>query len=289
MADHTDLLARCSFPEPDAPLALGVSGGADSTAMAVLAIAAGREVVFWHVDHGLRSASASDAAFVESLAASMGARFELRTVELEAGPDLEARARTARYEVLPDHVCVGHTADDRAETVLFNLLRGAGLAGVAAPFDRVHRPIIGLRRTETRAVCDAAGITPCHDEHNDDDRFTRVGLRQRALPALAEVMGRDPVPSLLRHADQVALALAAIRADAAQLDPTDVHALGAASRAVASEALRLWIQRETGAAHTVDAASIDRVLAVVDGTHVATEVVGGFRVARTAGRLRIEH
>ena len=291
--DTAELLARCDFGTAcdfggNDELALAVSGGVDSTAMALLAAQAGRSFTIWHVDHGIRDAGAAEAEIVEELASSLGARFELRRLNLTDGPDLEARAREARYAVLPADVCVAHTADDRAETVLLNLLRGSGLAGVAAPFSRVRRPIIGLRRAETRAVCESAGVAVVDDPMNDDERFARVAVRNRLMPLAAEALGRDPVPLLNRHAALVADALAVIQGAAAALDPTDTAALRAAPRAVASEALRQWMMSETGSPTAVDAASIDRVMAVVRGTHRATEVEGGYRVARTAGRLRLQ-
>lgn len=285
--DSAELLARCDFGDDD-ELALAVSGGADSSAMALLAAAAGRRFTIWHVDHGIRDAGAVEAEAVARLASSLGASFELRRLNLSDGPDLEARAREARYGALPRDVCVAHTADDRAETVLLNLLRGAGLAGVAAPFSRVRRPIIGLRRAETRAVCEAAGVGVVEDPMNDDPRFARVVVRNQLMPLAADALGRDPVPLLNRHADLVAAALAVVRDAAESVDPTDAAALKQAPRAVASEALRQWLMTETGSPTAVDAASIDRVMAVVDGRHRATEVEGGHRVARTANRLRLE-
>ena len=286
--DTAELLARCDFGEDD-ELALGVSGGADSTAMALLAAEAGRSFTIWHVHHGIRDASDAEAEAVEKFAASLGAPFELQRLELTDGPDLEATAREARYAALPPDVCVAHTADDRAETVLLNLLRGAGLAGVATPFSRVRRPILGLRRAETRALCESAGVSVVDDPMNDDPRFARVVVRNQLLPVAAEALGRDPVPLLNRHADLVADALVVIQDAAAALDPTDSVALRAAPRAVASEALRQWLMTQTGTPTAVDAASINRVMDVVDGTARATEVEGGFRVARTAGRLRLHH
>ena len=286
--DTAELLARCDFGEDD-ELALGVSGGADSTAMALLAAEAGRSFTIWHVHHGIRDASDAEAEVVEKFAASLGVPFELQRLDLTDGPDLEATAREARYAALPPDVCVAHTADDRAETVLLNLLRGAGLAGVAAPFSRVRRPILGLRRAETRALCESAGVSVVDDPMNDDPRFARVVVRKQLLPVAAEALGRDPVPLLNRHADLVADALVVIQDAAAALDPTDTAELRVAPRAVASEALRQWLMSETGTPTAVDAASIDRVMEVVDGTARATEVEGGFRVARTAGRLRLHH
>ncbi len=286
--DITELLDRCAFPDTREPLALGVSGGADSVAMALLARAAGRDIVIWHVDHGLRPSSAEDAEMVAAFASRLGVGFELREVDILPGADLEARAREVRYTALPGDVCVGHTADDRAETVLMNLLRGAGLVGVAARFQRVNRPLIRLRRSETHALCEAEGICIVEDEHNHDPSFTRVAVRQRLIPEITQLVGRDPVPLLTRHADLVGDALDVVRTAAAAIDPTDVAALRVAPRAVGTEALRGWLQDQTGADHPVDAASIERVLAVVDGSRVATEVTGGHRVARTAGKLRVE-
>ena len=287
--DAATLLGRCDFPDTGAALALGVSGGADSTAMALLAAAADREFVIWHVHHGLRPEADDEAMVVEKLAASLGVRCETRRVTIDPGGDLESRAREARYGALPDDVCVGHTADDRAETILLNLLRGAGPAGVAAPFDRVWRPILRLRRGETRALCVARGVAFVDDPMNNDEAFARVAVRNRILPEVYELFDRDPVPLLNRHADLVADMLEVIRSGAAALDPTDTAALRAAPRAVASEALRQWLRAETGDDAMVDAASIERVMAVVDGTHVATQVVGGVRVARSGGRLRVDH
>jgi len=256
--------------------------------MALLAAAAGRRLVLWHVDHGLRIEASEYVSSVRSLSDRLDAPLELRTVSLKEGGDLEARARSARYEAMPPDVCVAHTADDRAETILMNLFRGAGLSGVAAPFGRVHRPIIALRRFETVEVCRHFGVVPVTDPMNLDESFTRVSVRRKLIPLAAEIFGRDPVPLLNRHADTVADALDVVEATSSALDPTDTGALGDAQAAVASDALRRWIRDQTGDEHYVDMASIDRVMAVVRGEAIAAEVVGGHRVARTSGKLRVE-
>ncbi len=292
LPDIASLLRRCRFPAADstgsdAPLALGVSGGADSTAMALLAKAAGRPFVIWHVDHQLRPESAQDAAAVEALADRLGAGFELRRVDIAAGSGLEARAREARYAALPADVCVAHTADDQAETVLFNLLRGAGPSGTAARMQRVHRPLLALRRSETRALCAAMGAETLADPFNEHLGFTRVAVRERLLPLIAEIFERDPVPLLNRHARLVGEALDVVALAAEGIDPADAAALAAAKPAVASEALRRWLRDELGTALNVDSASIERVLEVARGGCTATEIEGGHRVARSAGRLRL--
>ena len=285
-ASIDSLLDRCTFPAPGTAVACGLSGGPDSAALIALAIAAGLEVTAWHVDHGLRPSARTDAEAARAIANHFEADFELRRVRVDPGPNLEARARTARYAALPDDVLVGHTADDRAETVLFNIGRGAGLAGASAPHAGVGRPLLGLRRFETHALCDQLGLATVHDPMNDDPAFARVAIRNKVMPALAGALGRDPVPLLNRHADLASQALEVIAELAAGLDPTSTAALTAAPRAVAAEALRSWIAEAVGSPPT--AAAIDRVLDVAAGRGIATEITGGHRVARTAGRLRIE-
>ncbi len=126
-----------------------VSGGADSLALLVLARAAGCAVTAVHVDHGLREGTAREADVVRDAAARFGAAFRLVQLELAPGPNLEARAREARYAALPPEVLTGHTVDDRAETMLLNLLRGAGPDGLAARLEHgARRPLLALRRAE---------------------------------------------------------------------------------------------------------------------------------------------
>ena len=127
----TDLLSRCSFPTSGTNVDCAVSGGADSVALLVLARAANLNVTAWHVDHGLRENSHTEAELVAHLATQFGAQIESRTVTVDQGPNTEARAREARYGALPQGVMTGHTADDQAETILINLLRGSGTRGLA--------------------------------------------------------------------------------------------------------------------------------------------------------------
>ncbi|MDP9074401.1 MAG: tRNA lysidine(34) synthetase TilS, partial [Actinomycetota bacterium] len=106
------LLARCRFPPPGTAVCCAVSGGSDSLALLLLAASAGLRPTAVHVDHGLRSSSASEAKVVKEAAAQVGASFQCQRVVVEPGPNLEARARNARYAVLPFGVMTGHTADD---------------------------------------------------------------------------------------------------------------------------------------------------------------------------------
>src|SRR5690606_23396020 len=142
-----ELLARCDLPAPGAAVDVAVSGGPDSLALLALASAAGCAVTAHHVDHGLRPGSAAEADVVAT-AARFGAAFVAHRVEVTPGPNLEARARAARYRALPDGALTGHTADDQAETVLLNVLRGTGLDGLAG-YRPERRPLRALRRRET--------------------------------------------------------------------------------------------------------------------------------------------
>ncbi|CAN5769401.1 hypothetical protein BH24ACT3_BH24ACT3_00940 [soil metagenome] len=285
-AEVGGLLARCRFPPPGQAVTCAVSGDADSLALLVLAVAAGTDVTAVHVDHGLRPGSAAEADVVAAAAARYGAGFHAERVTVGPGPNLEARARLARYAVLPPGVLTGHTADDQAETVLLNLVRGAGVEGLAGIRDDGRRPMLGLRRSETVALCRAEGLVPVQDPSNADPAFRRNRVRHELVPLLDDIAGRDVVAVLARQApllDEAADLLAEL---AASIDPTDAKALAAAPPALARVALRSWL-RPVGRGHPPDAATVARVLAVAGREVRGTDVGGGWRVARTAGRLRL--
>lgn len=216
--------------EAGAPPALvvGLSGGADSLALALttidVAARAGIPVVTVTVDHGLREGSAEEARRVADLAASLGARAVVETVTVGGPGGPEGAARDARRAALRAvgvregaPILLGHTMDDQAETVLLRLARGSGpsslraIAPISRDGDGVTwlRPLLTLRRTDTQAACAQAGLTPVHDPTNDIDGpwraadgspLRRSALRHGAIPALASALGVDPVPALARTA-----------------------------------------------------------------------------------------
>ena len=283
--EAADLLARCAFPSPGATVDCAVSGGPDSLALLVLAVEAGLMVTAWHVDPGLRPGPDAEGERVAVVADSLGAAAVSVTAMVDDGPNLEARAREARLDALPDGVLTGHTADDQAETVLLNLLRGSGVHGSAGIGDPGRRPLLGLRRSETRALCVACGLEPLDDPMNDDPRFVRNRIRNEVLPLLAEVSDRDPVPLLARHAGLAGEAVVLLDALIADIDPTDARTLAMLSPELARLALRGWLTGLLGG-RPPDAAAIDRVFDVAGGLVRATEVAGGLRIERSRGRLR---
>ena len=291
-----ELLERCAFPPPGTRVTVAVSGGPDSLALLLLACVARCHVDAVHVDHGLRPGSETDAAVVRAAAGGLGVAVTVHRARVPAGSNLEARARAARYALLPAGVLVGHTADDQAETVLLNLMRGAGLDGLAAMAGaggrgtgtRVGRPLLALRRAETEALCAAAGWSPVRDPANDDPRFLRNQVRHRVLPLLAEVAGRDPVPILARQAALLAEEAALLDDLAATIDACDARALAASPPALARRALRRWLRAGGDAeAHPPSAAEVARVLAVARGDAAGTELSGGRRVRRSGGLLQV--
>jgi tRNA(Ile)-lysidine synthase len=281
------VLARCAFPPAGTAVDCAVSGGPDSLALLVLAVASGCTVTAWHVDHGLRAGSADEATVVSSAAARLGAGFRSVTVALAPGPNLEDRARQARYGVLPGGVLTGHTADDQAETVLLALLRGAGLDGLAGMRPDGRRPLLALRRAETVALCAAEGLVPVDDPSNSDPAFRRNRVRHELVPLACAIAERDVVPVLARTAALLRVEADALDGLAAPLDPTDVAGLLAAPPALARRALRRWLASFSGG-HPPDAAALGRVLDVVSGRRRACQVAGVGTIARSRGWLRVD-
>lgn len=281
------LVGRCSFPPAGSHVDCAVSGGTDSLALLALARAAGCEVTAIHVDHALREGSQREAEIVAAAADRLGAEFVGKRVTVESGPNLEARARTARYGVLPDGVCTGHTADDQAETVLLNLLRGAGLDGLAAMRPGVRHPILTLRRTDTRALCAELGLDVVRDPSNDDLSFRRNAVRHDLLPLLDRIAGRDVAALLSREASLIRDDVDLLDELARAVDVTDARALAAAPVALARRAVRAWLRPHI-AGNPPEAAAVDRVLAVARGDSKACDVAAGIRVTRSEQRLSLD-
>ena len=280
------------------PVVVGCSGGPDSLALLAFAVVLGLEPVAVHVDHGIRPDAGDEAGFVARCAARLSATFRSERVVVDPGPNLEARARVARYDALErarravaaTAILVGHTADDQAETVVLNLLRGSGSSGLGAMAPRrgdVVRPMLDLRRADTEAVCAVIGLVPLADPMNEDVAHRRVWIRREVLPMLAAGSGRDLVPVLARQAE-------ILRSESDELDRQAAAAwpgAGAPLAAVladlpvvlARRAVRLWAGRPVPSY-----AEVERVLAVARGSARAAQLAGGRTVRRRAGLLEVE-
>ncbi|MEX3982839.1 tRNA lysidine(34) synthetase TilS [Paraburkholderia sp. EG287A] len=206
----------------DARIAIAYSGGLDSSVLldAAVRAAGAQRLVALHVHHGLSPNADAWLAHCEATAHAYGVTFDARRVELarDDAAGVEAAARDARYRAL-DAMCAAHGvqalwlaqhADDQAETVLLQLLRGAGLAGLAAMAPARAsvngvarmRPLLALLRTQLERYARAHGLHWIDDESNDDTRYARNALRHDVMPALsAHFPGyRDALARTAAHA-----------------------------------------------------------------------------------------
>ncbi len=262
-------MALASLPD-DARIAVAYSGGLDSTALldATVRVAGASRCVALHIHHGLSPNADAWAAHCAAQAHALDVAFEVRRVEVAAkGRGLEAAARDARYRAL-DAMCASHGvavlwlaqhADDQAETLLLQLLRGAGLAGLAAmaayhqpaDADMVRmRPLLPLSRIELDHYAVWRALCWIDDESNRDTRYARNALRSNVLPVFATHFPgfRDALARTAQHA----AAAQRLLDDLAELDLRAASRSGgrALARAVLSELsaeraanlLRFWMR-----------------------------------------------
>jgi tRNA(Ile)-lysidine synthase len=277
-----ELLSRANFPSPG-PVDCAVSGGPDSMALLLLAAAAGLEPTAHHVDHGLRAGSAEEAELVAHLCRRLGVDFVSHRVDVGEGPNLEARARAARFAALPVNVMTGHTADDQAETILLNIMRGSGLDGLAGMRRSHLKPLLAVRRSETHELCRALSIEVAHDETNESTRFRRNRVRHELLPLLDEIAQRDVAMLMARQAQLVSDDEAFLDDLSRTIDVHDARMLAAAPLPLARRAVRAWLSDP----YPPDSATVERVLEVARGVHPGCDVGRGRRVIRSRQRLEL--
>ena len=299
-----------------ATVVLAVSGGPDSVGMAHLVRAARGDLraVVVHIRHGLRDDAAdAEIAVQHATALSVPSEVVSVSVRVAAGDGPEDAARRARWAALSEAaqrhgasvVATGHTADDQAETVLLNIARGTGLAGLAGMRAvraltgdvTVVRPVLGLRREVVRAVAMGSGLPVASDPTNTDPAQRRARARHDVLPRLAELTGgaTDPVQSLTRlaaHARRDDDALEALATEAlgraAQrwggVHAVDVGALDREHEAVRTRMVRRLLAQAT-AGYRASEATVRRVLALADGQVAKLE--GGLVASRGGGRIAV--
>lgn len=287
--------------EPRPRLAVAVSGGADSMALALLAKtwAARRqaEVLALTVDHGLRAQSSGEAELTLRRLANLGfSGRKLIVTDLTRGPALAERARDARYRLLLDacaaeaivHLLVGHHRGDQVETVMMRALSSSaarGLAGMAAltetRFVRLLRPLLDIAPERLRGLLTAHGIAWAEDPSNRD----RSALRTRLRDARADPAGTGEGTQAVAHAARAAGAhrarldrlVADVLAERATIRPEGYALLTPGP--IEPEALAALLRTIAGAPY---APPIDRVAALARDLRSAT--IGGVRLA-PAGRL----
>jgi len=278
-------------------LAVAVSGGADSLALAaVTAFVADRDaydLTAVVVDHRLQAASAEVAARAAAQLEGLGVAARVVVVDVGTSGGPEAAARRARYEALAasggDAVLLAHTLDDQAETVLLGLGRGSGPRSIAgmAPRDGLwRRPFLALRRADTERICRVHGLDWWTDPHNSDPSFRRSRLRAEAMPVLEDVLGGGVAEALARTADQ-------LRSDNALLDelagqvarPLDVVTLSSLPAALRTRVLRR--EALSAGAESLTAAHVAELDRLVTDWHgqQRIELPGGVSAVRAGPSL----
>ena len=280
----------------DAAVCVGLSGGLDSVVlldvMAAEARASGRTLRAVHVHHGLSPNADRWADFCAGICEALGVALTVERVQVDrrSGEGLEAAARAARYAVYAARsepfVALAHHADDQAETILLQLLRGAGLKGVAAMPElralpgsavRLYRPFLAIARSRLAAHARARHLTWIEDESNAALVHDRNYLRHEIAPRLEARFPawRENTARLGRHAAQAAELLDELaRIDGAEHEPESLaldRKLTAARRA---NALRAFLARQ-GRAMPSEARLAE----------IARQLYG----ARPDARVRIDH
>jgi tRNA(Ile)-lysidine synthase len=252
-------------------LLIAVSGGPDSTALLVMAAEWAKRrgktrIEAATVDHGLRPESADEAKAVAALCAGLGVGHRvLQWKGVKPTSRLQERARDARYRLLVDHaIAIGaevlmtaHHADDQAETVLFRLLRGSGVAGLrgmdlmtARDGITIARPLIGLKKHDLLAFANARAAPFIDDPSNTDPRFARTRLRALLARLDEEGLDAEALDRLARRARETEQALAHLTAEVetqvGSAGAIDARALFAAPIAIAQRILTRRIAEAGG-------------------------------------------
>ena len=201
----------------DSNIIIGCSGGADSTALAILLSAYSTKtninIKLVYVNHNLRDSEMinNEKTYVANLAKKY--KFKYSSTEITKDEfknnhkgSVENTARILRFNKLADeanqfntkNIFLGHTATDKAETILFNIIRGTGLKGLEGitklTTKRINtrnyfimRPLLEIERVTTEKICKENGLVPLHDETNDDLKYTRNKIRKKIFPLLKEI------------------------------------------------------------------------------------------------------
>jgi len=305
MPDRFAMLETVLTALPES-LLVGVSGGVDSVALLHALVAAGRQPVVLHFDHGWRTESGADADFVKVLAR----QFDLKYVGGKMRPTAPARghreadARAARYAFFAKtakrlgtpYLVLAHHADDQVETFLMQLLRGSGAAGRG--MDRLserdglilHRPWLGMWKKEIVAYARRHKLTWHEDATNADTRHRRNLIRRRVLPYLEKQFGPAVTENLFRAAE-IARAesewLDTLCSAAAREPELSVKALRAAPLGQQRRTILRWLQAR--GVKDISFADVEAVRALLEDMSSAKVNLSQGRFARRrAGKLFLE-
>jgi len=289
---------------------VAVSGGADSLALAHALSVESKEFVITvigvTVDHQLQEQSGAQAEKVVAQLKNFGLDCIIKKVNVDLKDGLEASARAARYSALQETadeksavaVFLGHTRDDQAETVLLGLARGSGtrsLSGMAHHNGVYVRPLLEITRDQSERYCEEVKLQYWSDPHNENPDFSRVRVRNVALPALETSIGpgisealarsahllRDDADALDHWAKAEELALDLLNLDCAHLEKLP--------RAIRTRLIRAAIYVAGAPAGMVTMEHVSGVEALITAWsgQGALNLPGGVKVERISGRLSL--
>jgi tRNA(Ile)-lysidine synthase len=289
---------------------VAVSGGADSLALAHALSIEAKEFVITvigvTIDHQLQEQSGAQAEKVKEQLKNFGLDCIIRKVNVDLKNGLEASARKARYEALQEvaheqravAVFLGHTRDDQAETVLLGLARGSGtrsLSGMAHHNGVYVRPLLEITRVQNEQYCEEMKLQYWNDLHNENPDFSRVRVRNEALPVLEKSIGPGIAEALARSAhllrdDADALDHWAKREEI-HLDLSDMDCahLETLPRAIRTRVIRAAIYGAGAPAGMVTLEHVSAVEALISAWsgQGALNLPGGVKVERISGRLSL--
>lgn len=282
----------------------GLSGGIDSVVLLHVTRTLGRPLEAVHVHHGLSPDADRWAGFCRALCDSWSIPLQIVRVDVErnSADGLEGAARRARHEVYAsvaaDWILLGHHRGDRAETMLFNLLRGAGVRGAGAMPERsgrLLRPLLDVGRADIADYARVHELEWVDDHSNADTRYSRNFLRHGILPAIQPrfpAVEQRLASAAARFAEAADLLDDLARLDLGQLEPSfpiDIDCLAALSEPRARNVLRYLLlrhgvgipseERLAEALRQCLSAAPDRHPALVFGRHV---------IRRKAGRIVLD-
>ena len=255
-----------------AKLAVAFSGGLDSAVLLHATVMAhgAQNVYAFHVHHGIQKQATKWQQHCRQVAAKLGCHFDTRNIQLSHSSNIEAQAREHRYQALREmcqvhqieNLLVAHHQDDQAETVLIQLMRGSGLAGLSgmpplkqAKSNQIYiwRPFLELRREELEAYAKENQLIWIEDPSNQDESYRRNAIRKTLLPQLEEVqpgairnLARSArhmaeAQELLNHLADIDLGLIE---SAKGLSKTNLLRLYKTNQPRAKNALRRWLSRQ---------------------------------------------
>jgi len=254
---------------PPAQLAVAFSGGLDSTVLLHATIKAHgkKNVHAFHVHHGIQKEADQWQAHCKAVAKKLGCHFDTKNVKLNKPSNIESQARNLRYESLTEmcqahkiqDLLLAHHLDDQAETVLIQLMRGAGLPGLSAmpqvkSKELIHlwRPFLNMRRKDLEIYAKEHQLTWIEDPSNQDESYRRNAIRKSILPTL-EKFQEGAIENLSRSAKHLGEAqellnqLADIDLGLMEakegLSKTNLIRLYKTSQARATNALRRWLSK----------------------------------------------